>query len=293
MAVTYTNLVVGQGSFPYNLSTTPPAGVRLVAAVAHTDGQTYAISDSLGGNWDLLVDTDGTESEVYIWMRTTLTTGATFTVTMTNSGGTGSRHIGYLSGDNGNYSVVKHNHGTSTVTAVDTNKSSRSGDLFLSIIGASGGTRTGFTAGSGWTAVTFSVSGATNPIGIQKQSAASARQSVSSTATFTGGTAPTSTINSTIVFYDAASSAGLPGTSYVAELNRLANGGTYPARTAYLDENGAANKLAGTTGLAATGALNIYEGLTIDKWQDFQGICNVIAGTTGLAAPAALRSINL
>jgi hypothetical protein len=137
------------------------------------------------------------------------------------------------------------------------------------------------------------VSGATNPIGIQKQSAASARQSVSSTATFTGGTAPTSTINSTIVFYDAASSAGLPGTSYVAELNRLANGGTYPARTAYLDENGAANKLAGTTGLAATGALNIYEGLTIDKWQDFQGICNVIAGTTGLAAPAALRSINL
>jgi hypothetical protein len=38
---------------------------------------------------------------------------------------------------------------------------------------------------------------------------------------------------------------GTAGSSFCAELNRLANGGTYPAMTAFLDEQGAANKWAG------------------------------------------------
>jgi len=86
---------------------------------------------------------------------------------------------------------------------------------------------------------------------------------------------------------------GRANTTLVAELNRLANGGTYPTMDKWLDDDGAANKLAGTTGLAATGACNIYAGLTIDKWQDLQGACNKIAGTVGLGAAEALRRVNM
>ena len=50
---------------------------------------------------------------------------------------------------------------------------------------------------------------------------------------------------------------GFAGSTLVDELNRLANGGaSYPARTAYQDAQGAANKWAGTTGRALLGALN-------------------------------------
>lgn len=86
---------------------------------------------------------------------------------------------------------------------------------------------------------------------------------------------------------------GRPGSTLVEELNRLANGGVLPPLTEWLDDEGAANKLAGTTGLAATGACNIYAGLTIDKWQDLQGACNAIAGTVGLGAAAALRTVDM
>lgn len=85
---------------------------------------------------------------------------------------------------------------------------------------------------------------------------------------------------------------GKAGSSLTQELNRLA-GITNIAQ--YLDEQGAANAYAGTTGLATVGALNIKAeaGRTRDKFKDIDGICNELAGTTGLAAPAALRSINL
>lgn len=85
---------------------------------------------------------------------------------------------------------------------------------------------------------------------------------------------------------------GKAGSSLTQELNRLA-GITNVAQ--YLDEQGAANAWAGTTGLATVGALNIKAeaGRTRDKFKDIDGICNELAGTTGLAAPAALRSINL
>jgi hypothetical protein len=84
---------------------------------------------------------------------------------------------------------------------------------------------------------------------------------------------------------------GKAGSSLTQELNRLA-GITNVAQ--YLDEQGAANAWAGTTGLATVGALNIKAeaGRTRDKFKDIDGICNELAGTTGLAAPAALRSIN-
>lgn len=86
--------------------------------------------------------------------------------------------------------------------------------------------------------------------------------------------------------------AGIAGTSLCDELNRLANGGTYPAMTVYLDEQGAANKWAGTTGLATVGALNAKKGIT-DKalFLDLWGICNSLAGTTGKSPVDALRSL--
>jgi hypothetical protein len=82
------------------------------------------------------------------------------------------------------------------------------------------------------------------------------------------------------------------GSPLAAELNRLANGGTYPLRTAFLGTAKAANVWAGTTGLEVVGALNAKQGITDPKlFLDLDGICNALAGTTGLAAPAALRTI--
>lgn len=88
---------------------------------------------------------------------------------------------------------------------------------------------------------------------------------------------------------------GYEGSTLVAELNRLANSGTYPARTAFLEEAGAANKWAGTVGLELLGALN-YKASSTRKPTDYKGlnaVCNELAGTTGKSAVSALRSINL
>lgn len=84
---------------------------------------------------------------------------------------------------------------------------------------------------------------------------------------------------------------GRAGSSLTAELNRLA-GITNIAQ--YLDEQGAANLWAGTTGLATVGALNIKAdpNRLRTQFKGIDGICNELAGTDGLAAPAALRSIN-
>lgn len=86
---------------------------------------------------------------------------------------------------------------------------------------------------------------------------------------------------------------GTPGSTLCAELNRLANGGTYPAMTAFLDEQGAANKWASTSGLGIIAALNLKASgtRTPDLYKDLNAICNELAGTTGLDAIAALRSI--
>ena len=48
---------------------------------------------------------------------------------------------------------------------------------------------------------------------------------------------------------------GEAGSTFADELNRLANGGTYPALTAYKSEQGAANAYASTSGLGIIAAL--------------------------------------
>jgi hypothetical protein len=88
---------------------------------------------------------------------------------------------------------------------------------------------------------------------------------------------------------------GYDGSTLVAELNRLANLGTYPARTAFLEAPGAANAYAGTTGKDLLGALN-YKASASRQPNDYKGlnaVCNELAGTTGKSAVSALRSIDL
>jgi hypothetical protein len=87
---------------------------------------------------------------------------------------------------------------------------------------------------------------------------------------------------------------GFAGSTLRDELNRLANGGgtSYPARTAYLAEQGAANKWAGTTGVGLVGALNIKNGTTNPAlYKGLNAVCNALAGTTGLEAVTALREV--
>lgn len=88
--------------------------------------------------------------------------------------------------------------------------------------------------------------------------------------------------------------AGIAGSTLCAELNRLANGGTYPLMTAFLDEQGAANAWAGTSGLGIIAALNIKASASRqpNDYKDINGICNELAGTTNKSAVDALRTIN-
>ena len=86
---------------------------------------------------------------------------------------------------------------------------------------------------------------------------------------------------------------GNPGSPFSAELNRLANGGTYRTPFTMNGEQLAANEWAGTTGRSIQGALNYKASNTDPKtFLDIQGICNVLASTDGLAAPEALRRIS-
>ena len=88
------------------------------------------------------------------------------------------------------------------------------------------------------------------------------------------------------------------GSTLNDELNRLANGGTYPARSDYLDQAGAAKKWAIRKGVALgkvtdlVGVINYIGGITArPDMLDIAGICNKIAGTTGLEPAAALREV--
>ena len=91
---------------------------------------------------------------------------------------------------------------------------------------------------------------------------------------------------------------GIAGSTLNDELNRLANGGTYPAISAYLDQAGAAQKWAAAKSVSLgkvtdlVGVVNYIGGIT-NKTQmlDIAGICNKIAGTTGLEPAAALRQV--
>ena len=91
---------------------------------------------------------------------------------------------------------------------------------------------------------------------------------------------------------------GTYGSTLNDELNRLANGGTYPARQDYKDQAGAAQAWAtaksvtlnGITDLV--GVLNYINGVT-DRSQmlDVAGVCNSLAGTAQLEPAAALREV--
>mgnify|MGYP003348551514 CR=1 FL=1 len=87
--------------------------------------------------------------------------------------------------------------------------------------------------------------------------------------------------------------AGIAGSSFCAELNRLANGGTYPAMTAFLDNQGAANAWASTSGKGIIGALNYKadSGRQPNNFKNLNAICNELAGTTGKSAVDALRTL--
>jgi hypothetical protein len=88
------------------------------------------------------------------------------------------------------------------------------------------------------------------------------------------------------------------GSTINDELNRLANGGTYPARSAYLDQAGAAQAWAARKGVNldtvtdVVGVVNYIGGITNrSNMLDFAGIANKIAGTFGLDTSAALGRI--
>ena len=87
--------------------------------------------------------------------------------------------------------------------------------------------------------------------------------------------------------------AGTAGSTFADELNRLANGGTYPAPSAYKSEQGAANAYASTSGLGIIAALNIKASASRQPkdYKMLNAICNELAGTSGLSAVDALRTI--
>ena len=91
---------------------------------------------------------------------------------------------------------------------------------------------------------------------------------------------------------------GFFGSTLNDELNRLANGGTYPAISAYKDRAGAAQAWAAAKGVNLqgitdlVGVINYVGGITSrQQMLDIAGICNKIAGTTGLEPAAALRQV--
>ena len=92
---------------------------------------------------------------------------------------------------------------------------------------------------------------------------------------------------------------GTYGSTLNDELNRLANGGTYPPRQDYKDQAGAAQAWAAAKGVNLggqvtdlVGVVNYVGGITDrSKMLDIAGICNYIAGTTQLEPAAALREV--
>lgn len=91
---------------------------------------------------------------------------------------------------------------------------------------------------------------------------------------------------------------GIYGSTLNDELNRLANGGTYPAISAYMDRAAAARAWAAARSVALesttdlVGVLNLVGGITSPaQWLDIAGICNKIASTTQLEPAAALRAV--
>lgn len=92
---------------------------------------------------------------------------------------------------------------------------------------------------------------------------------------------------------------GTYGSTLNDELNRLANGGTYPPRQDYKDQAAAAQAWAAAKSVNLggqvtdlVGVLNYINGVTNRALMlDIAGVCNRIAGTTQLEPAAALREV--
>ena len=87
------------------------------------------------------------------------------------------------------------------------------------------------------------------------------------------------------------------GTTLLAEMNRLANGGTYRTSAEMVDMALAARQWAVarevSTELTDTvGVLNAIAGTTTTNRLDFNGVCNLIADTFQLPAAQALRAVS-
>jgi hypothetical protein len=90
---------------------------------------------------------------------------------------------------------------------------------------------------------------------------------------------------------------GVYGTTLLAEMNRLANGGTYRTSAEMVDMALAARQWAVarevSTELTDTvGVLNAIAGTSSDNRLDYNGVCNLIAGTFQLPAAQALRAVS-
>jgi hypothetical protein len=90
---------------------------------------------------------------------------------------------------------------------------------------------------------------------------------------------------------------GVYGTTLLAEMNRLANGGTYRTSAEMVDMALAARQWAvqrsvSTTLTDTVGVLNAIAGRTGDSRLDYSGVCNALASTTQLPAAQALRAIS-
>ena len=100
--------------------------------------------------------------------------------------------------------------------------------------------------------------------------------------------------NNATTYNASASNTGELGRGFSAELNRLANGGTYPSPTAFKGDNAAAAQWAGVSGLELIGSLNRKQGITNPSlYMGINAVCNALAGTTDLEAPEALRRISV
>lgn len=84
---------------------------------------------------------------------------------------------------------------------------------------------------------------------------------------------------------------GRPGSTLRDELNRLANGGEYPAYTEYKDEDGAVNDWVGTPpGTPLLSALNIKADAN-RKYPNYKGHNAVASELAGITDPAKYLEI--
>jgi hypothetical protein len=84
---------------------------------------------------------------------------------------------------------------------------------------------------------------------------------------------------------------GRPGSTLRDELNRLKNGGEYPAYTEYTDEDGAVNEWVGTpAGTPLVSALNLKADPN-RKYPDYKGHNAVASEIAGITDPAKYLEI--